>query len=418
MDTPVTAAAPAAATTAAPKTAANRSIRARAQMNQQAREQTAPASASASATATVTPAPAPAPREATPPAGAVPVEPSAAAAAVTTLPNPEPAPATDANAAPPPADAAAAAPAEPELLATLEEELPLLAEDMGGRGRPEWLEEILADPDLPKVKKDLIKRIHTLADQRDAERNARLELERERATQAAPPEVDSAAIAPDPVQAHATVRAIDGQLSQVLSALEMLDRHPEGGPIMRPNGEPLTNDKGQPVELSADDVRRHRLHYNNQLARLNAERATAVLALRQDLGSRQVEATRQARAAYPWMTDPQAPEYQTALEVLRNFPGVRANPEWPLVVGRYVTGLMAEQATSNKTALGPRPAPMTRPKGGTTPPPVAAQRSVAPAPVDPWQKQVQEAREEYRKSPTVKNRSKLFALERQQRTAA
>ena len=421
MDSSTTTTAPAAVPTADPTPPANRSVRQRAQLTQAHRQQqAAPPSAPASA---VPPTPSPsepgaARSDAPVPAGTVPaIAPPAAPPAIADPLTP-PAqggatPPTDLDPAPAGDDGELLDP-EPNLLDDA-----AAPDDLGNaNGRPQWVQELLDDPDIPKVKKTLLTRIHSLVDERDAERNARLELERAQAqATVAPANQPQAGPAGTGLEAHPNVRAIDGQLSQVLSGLEILERHPEGGELTRLDGQPLLDANQRPLQMTPDEVRHARLKYNADLSRLNAERATTVMALGQDRSAREAEANRTARASYPWLNDRQSAEYQTAVTVLREFPGVKANPEWPLVVGRYVTGLMAERAAAART-MPPRPAPMTRPKGGNTPAPVAAQRSVVAPPADPVATELAEARDSYRKAPTVKNRAKLFALQRQQSTAA
>lgn len=120
----------------------------------------------------------------------------------------------------------------------------------------------------------------------------------------------------------------------------------------------------------------------------------------------------EASRRYPWMADPQraTPEAKAAAAYIDANPHVLQDPQWPLVVGRYVTGLMAEQKTT--PAIPPVAAPMARPRANGAPAPVpGAPPSQAPR-VDPKQAELARLNEEFRKTGSVKLKQKIFALER------
>ncbi len=123
----------------------------------------------------------------------------------------------------------------------------------------------------------------------------------------------------------------------------------------------------------------------------------------------------EAARKYPWMADPQraAPEAKEAAAYIDANPHVLRDPQWPLVVGRYVTGLFAERKAPNGTATPPVAAPLQRPRATGAPAPVpGAPPSQAPR-VDPKRAELAQLEDEFRKTGSVKIKQKIFALQRQ-----
>lgn len=218
---------------------------------------------------------------------------------------------------------------------------------------------------LDKGGAKLVGRIHEVVDQRDAERNARVEAERKlaeltaarTAPDAAQQQAAAAAVLPgrEVFERDASVQQMNEQLQSVEEVLRWARKNPDGGTV--------TTDKGE-VEYSADQVQRYTEWADSERVRLMAERSTTVAQLRHDF--MQARQTNFAKAVqlYPWLENKGSPEFQQALEVIRQNPGVVHTPDMELRVARYVEGLKLETANAKKTATPPAR------RNGTNPPPV------------------------------------------------
>jgi hypothetical protein len=132
-------------------------------------------------------------------------------------------------------------------------------------------------------------------------------------------------------------------------------------------------------------------------------------------------ATSEARRLYPWQWDAKSPEFTLAKQVLDERPGLKQDPAWQLVLGRYVTGMVAEQKLARSAALPLTAAPMKKPSGGRTPPPVVTTPAAAPPQISgdsAVETQIQTARDQYRKTGSVKDKARLDQLVRSLRRAA
>lgn len=308
-----------------------------------------------------------------------------------------------------------------------------LLEDLNGGaasdsdGAAAWLrelDEVLASGDQPKAIKALQKRLHSLVDQRDTERNARLEAERRLADRSQATE--QTAPTQDGLNGHPAVATIDQQIDQTLSTLELVERHLEAVSQARAegvdvpqfitlaNGQQWVDGQGRPVAVTPERAKQWLRQYENQLSQLNARRETTLVNLQQSLQATVQKNLTDAVRHYPWMKDKASAEYAEATTLLNQRPGLRMDPQWPLIVGDYIAGKrLRESAGLHATA----PA-MTRPKSKATPPPAPAQRAANPPAGNDLDQQIQSARQTYQGDPTPKNRAKLFALQRQQRKAA
>jgi hypothetical protein len=299
-----------------------------------------------------------------------------------------------------------------------------------------WLRELdgLIRTDTPKAIKELTKRLHSVVDQRDSERQARLAIERQVAERTAA-NADSTQ-APAAQQAsngsHPALAAIDSQIQQTLSSLELADRHMEavqaaqasGAEVPQhltlANGQLWMDRAGKPVVVTPEQIRSYARQYQMQLSQLNARRETTLSSLHQQARAAEQESLRTAQQAYPWLGNRTAPEYQEAVALLRQRPGLRNDPQWPVIVGDYIAGKRAREAAMRKPLLTPQAAPMAKPRSNAAPPAVVTQPASVPASARPGteQKAINEARERYHKTGSVRDRAALNALERRQRSAA
>lgn len=217
---------------------------------------------------------------------------------------------------------------------------------------------------------------------------------------------------------HPVLREIDGERAKVLNALEILERHPEGGALTHRNGQPLLNDKGQQFEYTPEQVRDLRFRYNERLRELGEDRMTARLSITHQHEQARTESIREARELYPWFWDKNSREYKVAANILREAPGLKQHPRVEIVLGRLVAGEIAEQdrRAGRSAAVLPRTAPpMKAPRSSGPPAPVVTTpAAAAPERMSTAQKQLQEAKGKQR---TWKERANDFALERQTRTS-
>lgn len=396
-------------------------------------------SPTASAAVQNSPAPAPASREETPQPAASVADPAPVLPGTTT---PEPASAPNAEAQEPAADpnGTAETPTAPEAgaaLALLEDPDSEPAGPDAGKGPDArtvdgWvrqLDELLKTGDHPKAIRELQKRLHAVVDQRDMERNARLEAERRAEERTTEPQA-TAPVA----QGHPVLAPLDQQIQETRNAVTLVEQYldavataqREGTDVPRhitlANGEPWADPKGRPIEVDPEKARHWRRQYEERISDLKMDRKAA----EQELVREHRAATQQAMGAalvhYPWLANKSAPEFADAQALLRERPGLKQNADWPVIVGDYISGKRAREAAAAKAKLPVKAPPMTRPKGGNIPPTVGTQPGAAAAMNGEGratvQKQVQEARERYRKTGSVKDRAELSRLERQQQSAA
>ena len=218
------------------------------------------------------------------------------------------------------------------------------------------------------------------------------------------------------LEQHPVLREIDGERARVLNALEILERHPDGGPLTHRNGQPVIDAKsGQQFEMTQEQVRDMRFNYNEALRQLGEERMTTRLGIAREHEAARAETIKEARALYPWFWDKTSREYSVAAQILREAPGLKRHPRCEIVVGRQVTGLLAEQDRRAKTALPRSAPPMTAPRSKAPPAPVVTSPAAPAARAATPQKQMQEAKGKQR---SWKEQAHVFALERQARTSA
>lgn len=283
-------------------------------------------------------------------------------------------------------------------------------------GAPDWLAEVLADGRLPDGQRRLVQRIHQLVDQRDAERNLRIELERN-APPAQPPADPAGAgaeAAPVAQPAESVLQQLDRQTAELRSAIAWARANPDGGT--------LRNAQGQPVEVDAAGVAAYAAQWNEELTRTIVQRETQAMqveaaaaeAHRQGVVRYQA-AEAEARTAYPWLAQAASPEYAEARVVIRENPGITALPDWPLMVGDMVTRRMMRKKAG--AAAPPIVAPpLTRPRAVAVPTPVVTTATPAAPRLSPSQQRIQEVEQRIADrggSVTVKDRQELNRLRRE-----
>lgn len=212
---------------------------------------------------------------------------------------------------------------------------------------------------------------------------------------------------PAPVGSHPDLAPLESKIQQARAVLEWCEMNPDGGEV--PAGEGKTRD------YTAAEVRKAKAQASALLSELSAERATKVKAIQEDWKTKNAEANKVVEAEYPFLNQPDTPEFQQAVEYLQSLPkGVvqvlQQMPDNRLLLGDLLFGRQARLAKAAKTAA---PKPATRP----TPQPG---RVAAAAPrVQPERKAVQESRTKFESSGRMSDFREVLANRRRAaRTAA
>lgn len=261
------------------------------------------------------------------------------------------------------------------------------------------LEDLIDDPesateDQIKAVKDrgirkLLGRVHKLtARLKEAERGQ------------AAPESDSVGQAPpgsDP-----RVAQLEQNLNLLRAANQWARSNPEGGEFKGPDGKVIGT-------YTADQVEGILANAPDQIAAL-----TARLEVRQEtLQKERLQVTQAsleaATKAYPWLANPESPEYGEALAIIQQAPYLKTHPEWPAWVADAIAGRRARLAQADAASKS-KPLPRANPP--KVPPPSS---SAAPR-VDPSAKALAEAEAAYSKSGSESDLKVVLRLRRQART--
>lgn len=210
------------------------------------------------------------------------------------------------------------------------------------------------------------------------------------------------------VGGHPDLAPLDGQIQQARSVLEWCEENPDGGEIQV--GE------GKTKELTAAEVRKFKARANATLSELSAERATKAQAIQEDWKVKNAEANKVVEAEYPFLNNPDAPEFAQAVEYLQSLPQgvVRVLQQMPdnrLLLGDLLFGRQARLAKASKPAATARPSTRPTPQPG---------RVAAAAPrVQPERKAVQESEAKFASSGRMSDFRQVLANRRRAaRTAA
>lgn len=111
------------------------------------------------------------------------------------------------------------------------------------------------------------------------------------------------------------------------------------------SGGTVKNDKGEDVEVSPEDVRRH-LAVADELLTEHAPRRVQYL---RELNAHEAE----ARKTYPELFDPQSEQFAEAVQILKQFPELMRFPDWKLTAGDFITARRARLAKAKAGAAAP-----------------------------------------------------------------
>lgn len=217
--------------------------------------------------------------------------------------------------------------------------------------QPEEGEEPDADGDdgEPKTVAKLQKRIHQLADQRDAERNQRIELERrleeverrlnhDDQTPGPPQHPASAGMAGYQQQQAPTeeIAKLDRDIAWYNEFRDWARENPDGG-TFQPSG-------GKPIEVAPEQVDSFSKEVDRSLPQLHADRTIKIHQYQTTLQAKAQESHNKAIRLYPWLENRESAEFKEALGIIRQHPHLLQDPEHELLVGRMVEGSKAERA--------------------------------------------------------------------------
>lgn len=144
----------------------------------------------------------------------------------------------------------------------------------------------------------------------------------------------------DAVAKLTSVEQVDAEWRKATEVLMWCEENPDGGVIQMPNGEEADVDESQVRQMKKLALRRRELELPARRQYLLVER----------------EAEAQTVKEFPWWKDPSTKEYQTAQQVLRDFPEIRAKrADYKHIAGIVVLGLQAYQNMHGKQAAAPKP---------------------------------------------------------------
>ncbi|EFX61273.1 hypothetical protein DAPPUDRAFT_274251, partial [Daphnia pulex] len=186
-----------------------------------------------------------------------------------------------------------------------------------------------AAPDRATAIAKMAKRIQGLVDDRDAERNRRLELER--AGQAKPQgQQDSAPAQAGPI-VHPKLATLDAEIQTIQAGLRTIRANRDGYTAKNEDG-------SDGRSFTADELEEIRVENEARLAELSAERRMTQREIEQEEQTQRETATAEAQRQYPWINQRDSQEYQLAISELRQLGPVaqqlKNSPQFALIVGR------------------------------------------------------------------------------------
>jgi len=204
----------------------------------------------------------------------------------------------------------------------------------------------------------LQKRIPKLVDQRDTERNARLqaeqkltELEGELETAKTQKSEDRG---PKAEGTHPAVAKLSSQISEVDGFIKLFRSNP--------NGVEIDDGQGGKTMLTGDEVSDHLERLRDKRTELMTERKLAEQRVADNFQQSYQQSHALAVRVYPWLTKPDAPEQARLKAMLTAMPGLKQFPDYELVVGHYLRGEAAAVAEAKAKGQAPasRKAPPSR----------------------------------------------------------
>jgi hypothetical protein len=243
----------------------------------------------------------------------------------------------------------------------------------------------------PKAVRDLQKRVAKLTAQKKA-LEARL-------AQSSP---EAAPVAQPVVVQHPELQALDAQIADYEAHVRWFDENPEGGAYKDDQGRVIAEIAPERVALLLRQTER-------KLAEMKGTRSAKVERLSAEAKAQQQRFDAEAIKAYPWLQNPEAPEFSEAQEVLAELPAaavaaLQSHPKARMMLGWLVTGRRA--STKPPAVPAPRAVPPKVVGGATS----AAPRT---SPQDNLKRDLAEAEAAYEKSGRSIDHTRVLKLRRQ-----
>lgn len=281
-------------------------------------------------------------------------------------------------------------------------------EDLGVEPGSE-LAEILAEAKLPKGVEKLVKRLNRLGEQRDAERNARLELERrlaqgQRSPAASEASAPLAAPTPAALRTDPEMRAIAAGFAEIQQIETWAAQNPDGGT--------LADGRGGQIMVDAPTLRAALAQAAERRQELKTQAQIREHELRKEEAQQRAQSEAEARQAYGYLTKPEAPEHKEFTEHVSRFPQIQALPDWQLWVGDALVGRRLRLQAAARQQQNPQPRRVAA--NGQPAPQPGALASAPMRTVQGPQQALQQAQQAYEQTGRVKDLAQKYALRRRQ----
>lgn len=237
-----------------------------------------------------------------------------------------------------------------------------------------------ADPKLPKELEDameiakadgkkgvaqLLKRVKTLVDQRDTERNGRLTTAEENAQLRA--ELQAARNGKSETRngssngfTHPEVARVTEELANVDHWLGFIE---DSLPTLEEPDQvvEIPNGKGGKIRANAQQLTALQRDLQTQRTELVAERKIVEKQTQQAWNDSFKEHHAVAVREFPWLKNPNSPEHQQMQAILKVFPAFKQSPDYELAIGDFLAGkALREARAKTKGAATTRKAPPSR----------------------------------------------------------
>jgi len=200
------------------------------------------------------------------------------------------------------------------------------------------------EPAKPKAVRDLQKRVGRVTEQRNELREENAELKARLAgLEKSAPQPKAAHVADGTFDGERNVQEATEALAGVRAFLKWADANPDGGSF---------SEDGKTYELSAEDVRSYRRQSEEESIRLHTKREARLERLRADFDTQRAATHAEAVKLYPWIEQKASAEFQEALAVIRENPGVLKRADFELIVARQVAGQRLEREALKKAKAG------------------------------------------------------------------
>ena len=268
------------------------------------------------------------------------------------------------------------------------------AEETAEADEPEPGDEVAEEPDdAEETPRGVQKRIDKLTKRakRAEEELAEARAELEEASAAQPQAEPRAPSTPDNPFAHVvSLKDVQAEEHSAEQVLDWCDDNPDGAIVETSDGE---------RDYSAEEVRDIRKRASKALRKWLPERHAWI---------RENQAQDEyAHKTYEWWKDKSAAEYQAAQNIIREFPEVMRFPDYKIIVGDTLTGMLMRRGMEAEAKKAkPKSTPKKAPKQPTVP-------TAEPAPVEETAARSSAARKAFDESGDVEDLARVLAADMQ-----